>query len=509
MLTARPPAPSVPSASRQPGAPPAAVAGLSGPTVRVAVRRRRSAALLVVVFALLAVAGGVTGSAAVWAAAAAAGAAGIGYAVLVLRLRTMATEREMTLAFGGRSAFDWERLEAELHAERVGDADGVVTEVRVGDGDLVRFVLAYLLGWLVTPVVAVARLAGGGPAGLRAHPVLARLAEVQQAGRAQSLRLLAAGVVATAGVSTVGGLVGAGVASASTASTAAPITTSYTVQAGDTLFAIASRYGTTVAALAAANGIGDVNLIFAGQVLEVPAAAASAPAGVPSAGTAAASSTTSAGTYAVRAGDTLGAIAARFGTTVGQLAASNGISDPNFIYVDQVLTVGGPAPAAAATSTASTPSTHSTASESDSDSSTPAASAPAASAPPAVAGVSAAAATAVKAALSQVGVPYIWGGASPQTGFDCSGLVMYAWAAAGVSLPHYTVSQYQDTTRIDAAQLQPGDLVFYDNYSGPQPGHVAMYIGNGQVVAANSSGTVVQTQSIGYDGTVWGYGRVG
>jgi cell wall-associated NlpC family hydrolase len=86
---------------------------------------------------------------------------------------------------------------------------------------------------------------------------------------------------------------------------------------------------------------------------------------------------------------------------------------------------------------------------------------------------------------------------------------MYAWAAAGVSLPHYTVSQYDDTTRISAGQLLPGDLVFYDNYDGPQPGHVAMYIGGGQVVAANETGTNVQTQSISWDGTIIGYGRVG
>jgi cell wall-associated NlpC family hydrolase len=124
-------------------------------------------------------------------------------------------------------------------------------------------------------------------------------------------------------------------------------------------------------------------------------------------------------------------------------------------------------------------------------------------------GESAAAAIAVKVALEQVGVPYVWGGASPQEGFDCSGLVMYAWAAAGVQLEHYTVSQYEETTRISASQLLPGDLVFYDNYNGPQPGHVAMYIGNGMVVSANETGTNVQTQSINYDGTIIGYGQVG
>ncbi len=123
-------------------------------------------------------------------------------------------------------------------------------------------------------------------------------------------------------------------------------------------------------------------------------------------------------------------------------------------------------------------------------------------------GESAAAATAVRVALQQVGVPYVWGGESRQ-GFDCSGLVTYAYAAAGVSLTHYSVSQYQETTRISESQLLPGDLVFYDTGSGAQPGHVAMYIGNGMVVAANDPGTAVQTQSITYDGTPMGFGRVG
>jgi cell wall-associated NlpC family hydrolase len=110
-------------------------------------------------------------------------------------------------------------------------------------------------------------------------------------------------------------------------------------------------------------------------------------------------------------------------------------------------------------------------------------------------------------ALAQVGKPYVYGGAGPNS-FDCSGLVMYAWAAAGVSLPHYSVSQYSGTARITEAELEPGDIVFYDNESGPQPGHEALYIGNGQVVAANTTGTDVQTQSITYDGTPMGFGRV-
>jgi len=104
-----------------------------------------------------------------------------------------------------------------------------------------------------------------------------------------------------------------------------------------------------------------------------------------------------------------------------------------------------------------------------------------------VPGVSPAAAVAVAAALSMVGDPYVWGAAGPDY-FDCSGLVMWAYAQAGVSLPHYSGSQFDDTIQIPMSDLEPGDLVF-----PADPGeHVAMYIGNGNIVQAPDTGTDVQ-----------------
>jgi cell wall-associated NlpC family hydrolase len=85
---------------------------------------------------------------------------------------------------------------------------------------------------------------------------------------------------------------------------------------------------------------------------------------------------------------------------------------------------------------------------------------------------------------------------------------MYAWAQAGVWLPHYSVAQYQDTTRISRSQLQPGDLVFYDTGGGAEPGHVTIYIGNGLIVTADSPGTVVRVEVVDWDGIPMGYGRV-
>jgi cell wall-associated NlpC family hydrolase len=102
-------------------------------------------------------------------------------------------------------------------------------------------------------------------------------------------------------------------------------------------------------------------------------------------------------------------------------------------------------------------------------------------------------------ALRYLGVPYVWGGASP-SGFDCSGLVMYVYAQLGISLPHYTVSQWNDTEPISTSQMQPGDLVFFDGL-----GHVGIYIGGGQFVDAPHTGSVVRIDSL----AAWGGSFVG
>ncbi len=99
---------------------------------------------------------------------------------------------------------------------------------------------------------------------------------------------------------------------------------------------------------------------------------------------------------------------------------------------------------------------------------------------------SARAAIAVRTALAQIGKPYVYGAAGPDA-FDCSGLTMYAWAAAGVSIPHASWMQPNSGTPVAISDLRPGDLVFYYSMS-----HVAMYIGNGQVVHAPHPGSYVQ-----------------
>jgi cell wall-associated NlpC family hydrolase len=94
-------------------------------------------------------------------------------------------------------------------------------------------------------------------------------------------------------------------------------------------------------------------------------------------------------------------------------------------------------------------------------------------------------------AMQFLGVPYKWGGASPETGFDCSGFLMYVYAKVGVSLPHNAAMQYQLGTPVSKDQLQPGDLVFFDGL-----GHNGMYIGGGQFIHAPHSGDFVKISSL-------------
>ena len=99
---------------------------------------------------------------------------------------------------------------------------------------------------------------------------------------------------------------------------------------------------------------------------------------------------------------------------------------------------------------------------------------------------------AVKIAMQYLGVPYVWGGADPLTGFDCSGLTMYVYAQLGIQLTHYTGSQFYEGTRVPPWALQPGDLVFFNGLN-----HMGIYIGGGQYVHAPHTGDVVKVSSLG------------
>lgn len=118
--------------------------------------------------------------------------------------------------------------------------------------------------------------------------------------------------------------------------------------------------------------------------------------------------------------------------------------------------------------------------------------------------VSGGASAAIAAAQSVMGTPYKWAGSSPSTGFDCSGLTMWAWARGGRSLPHSSSAQYAATQRISLDQLQPGDLVFFNNPIS----HVGLYIGGGMMIHSPHTGDVVKVSPISRMGTLVRAGRV-
>ncbi|MDE6687336.1 MAG: C40 family peptidase, partial [Lachnospiraceae bacterium] len=95
-----------------------------------------------------------------------------------------------------------------------------------------------------------------------------------------------------------------------------------------------------------------------------------------------------------------------------------------------------------------------------------------------------------------VGNPYVWGGTSLTRGADCSGFVLSLYAKYGITLPHSSAAQANCGRRVALSQMKPGDLVFYTK--GGSINHVAMYIGNGQVIHASSPSTGIRISSVNY-----------
>lgn len=167
--------------------------------------------------------------------------------------------------------------------------------------------------------------------------------------------------------------------------------------------------------------------------------------------------------YVVKPGDTLWTISRAVGVPVSRIVDLNHITDPNAISIGEKLLL------------------------------------------PAVATVAAVAAqvlsigqTIADTALQFLGVPYVWGGTSPQ-GFDCSGLVEYVFRLNGITLPRTSESQFAGGNPVPPGQLEPGDLVFFSTYA--YASHVGIYIGNDQFVTAPTAGSVVQVANLA--GTYW------
>ena len=102
-------------------------------------------------------------------------------------------------------------------------------------------------------------------------------------------------------------------------------------------------------------------------------------------------------------------------------------------------------------------------------------------------------------AMQYLGTPYLWGGSSPSTGFDCSGFIMYVYAKVGVSLPHNAAMQYGYGSPVSRSELQPGDLVFFNGL-----GHNGIYIGGNQFIHSPHTGDVVKISTItGWYSSTW------
>ena len=95
-------------------------------------------------------------------------------------------------------------------------------------------------------------------------------------------------------------------------------------------------------------------------------------------------------------------------------------------------------------------------------------------------------------AVKEVGVPYRWGGSSPGSGFDCSGLVYWTYGRLGIALPHSSYALYDTGRRVARSRMRPGDVLIFSGL-----GHVGIYIGRGRMVHAPHSGTVVQVVRLG------------
>ena len=221
-----------------------------------------------------------------------------------------------------------EPIEASAAAPVVDPSEA--STVALDNTALTRFVVSYFTGWLLTPVVATIGLVRGDLSGVEQSSVLGRILALQRQGRAQSLRLLAAGV--TTVVVAGGGTATATILLTPQVASAAPAPQTYVVRTGDTLSAIAQRYGVPVTYLARINGISDPNVIVAGEVIHLGATSPAASAASPAAAG-------SGSTYTVHDGDTLDSIAERLGTTAAALAAANHLADPNLIFAGQVLDV--------------------------------------------------------------------------------------------------------------------------------------------------------------------------
>ncbi|QER68402.1 DUF1175 family protein [Paucilactobacillus nenjiangensis] len=278
--------------------------------------------------------------------------------------------------------------------------------------------------------------------------------------------------------------------STATASSASALNSdsTYTVKSGDSISSIASKYGVSADVLVSNNNIDNSNLIYVGQVLNLSttaiaassAVASSAPAAesaAPVASSAVVESDTAAESAApVESDSTVASSAVVESDTSADTTATDSVSEaPASTYTESTSTADTTNYDTAAVDNSSSQTSTTTTTNTNSD-------------------LQSGSVVSLAVKLANAGIPYVWGGSS-LSGMDCSGLVAYVFQnAEGKSLAHYTVSLESEVTQKSVSDAQPGDLLFWGNHGSTY--HVAIYIGNGQFVAAPEPGENVQVQSI-------------
>jgi len=248
-----------------------------------------------------------------------------------------------------------------------------------------------------------------------------------------------------------------------------PLYVAYAVQDGDTVAGLAARQGLSPSSILWSNpDLQSADSLTPGQYLRVPLSD-----GI---------------IYDIRPGDTLGDIAGRFGVDVQTVIdfPANGLESADSIAENQTIFVPGgvmPEPVATSTPTPEPPAQPLP---------TPTPSSP----PPAVS-PSGIGAQAVELVRSRIGAPYVSGAAGPDA-FDCSGLVFWVYSQLGLQVPRSAPDQFQWATPVGSSEMQPGDIIFFENTfpSSQRITHVGIYMGGGGVVMAVDNGDIVREVSL-------------
>ncbi|WP_137598166.1 C40 family peptidase [Paucilactobacillus kaifaensis] len=307
-----------------------------------------------------------------------------------------------------------------------------------------------------------------------------------------SVDLIYAGQTLNLSKSTTAAQSSAAVSSSTTSasSSSAVVNGKYTVQSGDTLSALSSRFGVSIATLQRANGLSDSNLIVVGQVLnvssdETTAVASSANSTVTSAAASSATNDTSVSASSETASSATATVTSSSTTSATSVASSASAISSSSVSANSnsaVATSSATAASSAISSNTATSQSSSATAASNNISTT------------ANSNLQTGSVVSLAVKLANAGIPYVWGGNS-LSGMDCSGLVQYVYAhSAGINLPHNTVAQEAYVTKHSVASAKPGDILFWGNSGATY--HDAIYIGNNQFVAAPTSGQNVKVQTI-------------